>query len=231
MIETLALPVRIQLDPAPERAAHGPWRGEAEAAWRVRCAAHPGLFNGEIFLVTSIHEGVISGFFEEYLIWAHRAALLAHGVQLTALGVSGLTRCRDGSTVLARRGAGMLDLPGVWELTPAGGLDRDALVDGAIEPERVLRKELAEELNLEATAIRRLERHMLVLDHRSRVLDLVIRVDLDLDRSGVVERFATRATDEAQDLAFVTAEEPGPLGCEGDRVDRLVRHVLSGWQR
>ncbi|MCC6284538.1 MAG: hypothetical protein IT439_04430 [Phycisphaerales bacterium] len=126
-----------------------------DACWARLRAGNPRLFDGEIWSVRGFdaERGVIDASRDRY---AALACAREVGTGACLLGVTGIVRrVRAGAreVLVARRGAGVLAYPGLWELAPAGGIacaPGETPTDEAMRDQ--IRREGAEELEMPSGA-------------------------------------------------------------------------------
>ena len=152
-----------------------------ERIWR-RDLADPDrlLFNGTLFSVAAIEKGRIAGHFIEYRRYhaQRREPGLFPELRVRPLAVTGLLEIAEG-IVFGCRGTAVAQESGAWELAPAGGIDRDAVIDGKIDPATQIVLELHEELGIESRQLTRIDPFCVLEDTESHVIDFGIALAAD----------------------------------------------------
>ncbi len=120
-----------------------------------------------------------------------------------ALAVCGALCCRDG-VVLGRRDAGSVYQPGLWQLPPAGSVDRGADRGGTADLHAALMAELEEELGLGPDAITAI-RPLCLVEHPTGGLDLGMQLMTGLTGAEILGAHRARGNDEYSELAAVPA--------------------------
>jgi hypothetical protein len=141
------------------------------------------IFNGDLLVhratLAKDNSLEVSGYFTEYrFYYAQKQSGQSFG--LTPLAVSGLIICED-HVILARRASHVTSYPGLLELVPSGGLDRDsALDDGLVDFRQKLRDEFAEETRQPTEAILSIDPFALIHDPADPVYDIACRLHLNI---------------------------------------------------
>jgi len=131
--------------------------------------------------------------------------------------VTALVFCGD-AVVVGRRLETVTQDPGAWEVVPSGGVEPECLrPDGFVDPIVQLRKEMCEEIGLDAAASSapRLLWRMI----EGEVNDLVFGVEVSCDRGALSERFARRLRPEHSALELL----------EIDDLERELMHGSRCW--
>lgn len=183
------------------------------AIWRAAQSEQPALHNGRIYsLVEATRERLTAHALEYRLLVAQRRAPeMASVLAVRPIGVTGLLTGPDG-LVLGRRAKHVAADADLWEPAPAGSLARP-------EPAEQILEELAEELGLDRSKVRPPQPLGLVEDATSRVVDIVFRIETDLNAEALHTAWRKHGSDEyaeirivpPADLARFLAEHHGQL--------------------
>lgn len=229
VLHPVAADVRITASAASLALADGV-RARVDALWEATTAERPQLYDGMLFDMTACTPGHIEGRFVRYRDWmalrADPALRAVYGI--TPLAVTGVTRV-EGEILLGRRAAHTTQDAGLWELVPAGSIDRGG-EDGVVDPHVVLLAELHEELGIERDAVHAIGAPLaLAEDAGPGVWDLVLPLELGIGKEEVARAFEARSTDETTELRYVAdASVPDLLsGAEADRLAPVSRCVLA----
>ena len=183
------------------------WR---PAASRVAAGGAGTLFNGRVFSADSITPGLITGHLTEFrrVVAQMEQPALFKTLRLRPLAVCGVVHCDDG-VVIARRHAGAVYQPGMWQLPPAGSVDEHAVdADGSVALTRQLLDELSEELGL-ATTDMDAPRPLCIVEHAgSQVSDVGMALRCRLDGPAILATHAERGNQEYQSVRIL---RPGEL--------------------
>ena len=182
-----------------------------ELAWQKALAMRPWLHDGDIFAVTSIISDKICGIFVpyRYFVVQQEDLKLNKDFKVCPLGVTGRTRSVDGSILLARRGKEVYQNSGMWELAPAGGIQRASLIKGnLLDPFLAIEEELKEELGIERETILVREVVGVAFDKQSGVYEVIVDLQLSLNRNEVEQAFSKRTTKEYDELSWWAPGEP-----------------------
>ncbi len=205
-------------------------RARVDALWEATAAQRPHLYDGPLFDMTAHTPERIEGRFVRYRHWMALRAdpTLRDAYGITPLAVTGVTRV-EGDILLGRRAAHTTQDAGLWELVPAGSIDRGG-EDGGVDPQAVLLAELHEELGIERDGVAAIGAPLaLAEDEEPGVWDLVLPLELRLTKAEVERAFAARTTDETTELRYVAdASVPALLsGAEADALAPVSRCVLE----
>lgn len=205
-------------------------RAAIEAVWAEGTARRPELFDGEILSLVSFAPERIGASLVPYRLVHARRALphLAERIPAQPMAVSGITRCRNG-LIFGQRSPVVSGSAGLWELAPAGSLDRGSLrQDGSVDLRAAIAAELESELGIGADAIRALAVEGAVENIVTRLWDVVIGLELTLGKPEVLRRHAERGSGE-YGAVDVVPEVEVPAFCERVRwrlVD-VTYHLLD----
>ena len=186
-----------------------------ERHWQAACARHP-LFNGQVFCADRYDAAGLDGHWTEYRRQVAQMADpgLFRRLQVRSLAVCAALCCQDG-VVLGQRDAGAVYQPGLWQLPPAGSVDRGADRGATADLGAALMAELWEELGLSAEAVTAI-RPLCLVEHPSGVLDLGMQVTTLLCGADVLAAHRARGNQEYAALAVVPAPDvPGWLAARG----------------
>ena len=177
-----------------------------ERHWQAACARHD-LFNGEVFCADRYDAAGLDGHWTEY---RRQVAQMADPglfplLRVRTLAVCGALCCRDG-VVLGRRDAGSVYQPGLWQLPPAGSVDRGADRGGTADLQAALMAELEEELGLGPDAITAI-RPVCLVEHPTGVLDLGMQLTTALTAAEILAAHRRRGDAEYSELAAVPAAQ------------------------
>ena len=177
-----------------------------ERHWQAACARHL-LFNGQVFCADRYDAAVLEGHWTEYRRVVAQMAdpALRALLRVRSLAVCGALCCRDG-IVVGRREAGSVYQPGLWQLPPAGSVDRGAARDGGADLHAALMTELREELGMSEDDVATIRPACLV-EHPSGVLDLGMQVTTRLSGPAVLAAHKARGNGEYAELAVVPAPD------------------------
>ena len=179
------------------------------AAARVAAAGAGALFNGRVFSADSITHRLITGHLTEFrrIVAQMEQPALFKTLRLRPLAVCGVVYCADG-VVIARRHAGAVHQPGMWQLPPAGSVDGHAVdADGTVVLSRQLLDELREELGLAAAEVDT-PRPLCIVEHAgSHVSDCGMELRCRLDGRAILATHAERGNQEYQTVCILRREE------------------------
>lgn len=179
-----------------------------QAADRVATDGGGTLFNGRVFSADRITRGLITGHLTEYrrVVAQMERPELFDALHLRPLAVCGVVQSADG-VVIARRHAGAVYQPGMWQLPPAGSVDVRAVeADGTVMPARQLLDELREELGLAATDVGA-PRPLCIVEHAgSHILDLGMALRCRHDGAAIRAAHAARGNQEYETVRIVPRE-------------------------
>lgn len=200
----LAPDFRLIVEPAPPLPPETLAR--VETIWsELKAQRGETLFNAPVFVLGAHSPACVTIREMQYRHLAARkvdAALAAHGLGVTFLGVTGLVLCQDG-LVLGRRSPQAFFYPGQWEPAPAGTLDFP-------DPAAKVIEEMGEELGIGPEAVTKLTALALSFDRPCGLdsADILFRIDIALDAKGVIAAHRARGTDEYSEIAIVA---PGDI--------------------
>lgn len=206
----MALPYRLydldadfRLDERPPEPLAAATEQRVAAIWANEMQARgTGLYDGRIYTLIEYGRNCLTVRPMQYrhLVARRRAPELAQaGLALRPLGVTGLLTCPDG-IVLGRRAAHVAANPGLWEPAPAGSLDR-------LDPAALLLDELGEELGLMPAQVTPPVACGLIEDLASGVVDILFRLETDLDAAAVTAAHRARGSGEYTEIAVVAPAE------------------------
>ena len=181
---------------------------EAQAIWESEKRIRPGLFNGKIFSLDRIEDGVARGFMAEYkwhVAQARRPELASH-LRVRSLAVSGLVVV-DRHLIFGLRKADLAIEGGLWELAPSGTIH-----DGLREPDGSLSwrdhflEELREELGIDAP--RQLPRIFALIENTAtNIWELGVALELNLDHRDILAAYIAASAPEHSEMAAVPFED------------------------
>jgi hypothetical protein len=200
-----------------------------DALWAAELARRPHAFDGPMFSVTHRDGTRIAGQWTNYrrFMARRRQPALAEALGIRPLAVTGVLRCRDG-IVLGRRGDGVTQAAGAFEMAPAGGIAAEAIgPDGRIDPVRQALAELAEEVGLGASAITAAAPLGLAEDPETGVTDIVVGLWTPARFSEIALIHAQAVSAEYATLALVPPDGAEAfLAFPPSAVDRLSAALL-----
>lgn len=129
----------------PERVA----LDAVDAAWEALCRRVPRAHDGPMLHVLGTSRNGHGGVSIHCIRTSYRFhAVMREGLDtgVRPLGVKAVCTAPDGRVLMARRGEGTLNYPGMWEFAPAGSLEPD------VAPADMILRELREETGWEALA-------------------------------------------------------------------------------
>jgi len=172
------------LAPELDTAVEALWRS---AARRVAAGGAGHLFNGQVFSADTITPRLITGHMTEFrrVVAQMEDPRLGSALRVRPLAVCGVIACKEG-VIVGRRPAAAVYQPGLWQLPPAGSVDRNAVrPDGRIDLTGQLLAELREELGLRPDQVG-MPRPMCIVEHPgSRVSDLGLALSTALDFASI----------------------------------------------
>jgi len=187
------------------------------------------IFNAELLVhqETHIREDIVdvTGCFTEYrFYYAQKVSGQSFG--LTPLAVSGLIICED-HVILARRASHVTSYPGMLELVPSGGLDRDAAMDdGLVDFRSKLRVEFAEETGQPGESVLSVEPFALIHDPDDPAYDIACHLHVNIGRTQLMAGLAK--SDEYDDpVAVPMGEISDWLVAHQDELIPTSRAILS----
>lgn len=207
----------IELLPAPSEfvettSQQVPYPLEVEQAvdliWQAEKSKRPHLFDGQLFVVEQLTPQRASGRFVAYRYFMAQLKRpeLFEALRLEALAVSGALFSPDG-IVVGRRDHTVTQEGGVWELVPAGGIDRHCVVPGGrLEVTRQLMVELEEEVGLTANDITLTEIDCLMHDRERHVFDIGIKLVTSRLREDILARHRALKEAEHSELRVISRE-------------------------
>ena len=180
-----------------------------ERHWQDRSQRHA-LFNGRIFSADAITPGRITGHWTEYrrIVAQMADPALRHVLRVRSLAVCGALFCRDG-LVVGRREPDSAYQAGLWQLPPAGSVDRSAATPTGADWRRALLAELQEELGIPADAVTAL-RPLCLVQHPTGVLDMGVRIDTGLSAAEVRAHHRTCRDKEYDELLVLAPADLEP---------------------
>jgi len=200
-----------------------------DALWAAELARRPHAFDGPMFSVTHRDGTRIAGQWTTYrrFMARRRQPGLADALGVRPLAVTGVLRCRDG-IVLGRRGDGVTQAAGAFELAPAGGIAAEAVgPDGVIDPVRQALTELAEEVGLGASAITAAAPLGLAEDPETGVVDIIVGLWTPARFSEIALIHAQATSAEYATLALVPPDGAEAfLAFPPGAIDRLSATLL-----
>ena len=180
------------------------------AIWNAALAERPALFNGAVFSAERITASLITGRWSEYrrLVAQLREPELFDALGVRAVAVSGLLHGPSG-VLLGQRDDTAIYHAGLWQLPPAGSLDRGAArPDGAVDLRAQLLAEAEEELGLPAQLIGDTTPICAVEHLGSHVLDIGLAAEMTLDLPHLLARHsASRDAAEYRRLVLVPVNQ------------------------
>jgi len=200
-----------------------------DALWAAELAQRPHAFDGPLFSVTRNDGTVIAGQWTTYrrFMARRRQPALADALGVRPLAVTGVLRCRDG-IVLGRRGDGVTQAAGAFELAPAGGIAAESVgPDGRIDPVLQALAELTEEVGLGPSAIAAAEPLGLAEDPETGVTDIIVGLWTPARFSEIALIHAQATSAEYATLALVPPDGAEAfLAFPPGAVDRLSAALL-----
>jgi hypothetical protein len=177
----------------------------AAASARVAAGGAGRLFNGQVFSIDTIAPDLITGHLTEYRRLV--AQVEDHGLfpdlGIRSLAACGVLRCRDG-VLIGRRPPAAIYQPGMWQLCPAGSVDRGAMgAAGEMDFRGQLLTEITEELGLAPGEIGPVTPLCLVEHPGSHVTDLGMATSTPLDAAAVLSAHRIRGNGEYDPLRVV----------------------------
>jgi HAD superfamily hydrolase (TIGR01509 family) len=145
------------------------------------------IFNGKILaftrLATTAHTSVVvEGEYVEYCAFFAQRSRPRLEMGIMPIGVSGLTLVAKGRKIyvlLSVRSKNVTQYPGYFECAPSGSLDDSCLkIDGTIDYEAQLVKELSEETGLSGINIEKVESLCLLFDSDEKTYDICCTIRL-----------------------------------------------------
>ena len=190
-INLVAVPTAKTLTSAQDQAVARIWEkklGERTTA----------LFNGSLLNYVAHERRLgtteITGQFVEYRHFVAQRTDPSLNLGIRPVAVSGITIFSDNGeerVIFARRAMNMLQYPGLFELAPSGGLDRECLrPDGSIDFRAKVLDELAEETGLTSNCVRGADAFALIYDANEKVYDICCRIEVDVDKPMLETAFA-----------------------------------------
>lgn len=175
--------------------------------WQQQKSQRPDLFDGALLSVTEIVAGGIAGQWVPYSRWLAQRHAPALALGIRPLAVSGLTVCRDG-LVVGRRALKLGAEQRLWELAPSGSVDGTCMrPDGTVDLAEQISRELTEELGVERGAIREIVADCMLENTMSGLIDVVLRITLDLSAHAVRQAHRQHASGEYDEIAIVHASD------------------------
>ena len=199
------------------------------AHWEAARQSSPGLFNGHVFSVDAITPELILGHWTEFrrVVAQMREPGLHSLLRLRQLAVCGAIRCKQESsgiagTLLGRREASAVYMPGMWQLPPAGSVDKSVLdADGQVVLQRQLLTELQEELGVPGSAVLGLQPLCIVEHPGSHVLDLGFAVAAGWTAEAILAAHAQTGNAEYDAVRFL------PLTDVEQTIDELGESLMT----
>jgi hypothetical protein len=191
----------------------------AAASARVAAGGAGQLFNGQVFSIDTIAPDSITGHLTEY---RRVVAQVEDHTLFPVLGIRSLAACGvlscSGGVVIGRRPAGAIYQPGMWQLCPAGSVDRGAArPDGTMDYRAQLRAEVLEELGIGPEFLGAITPLCLVEHAGSHVSDLGMAVRTTLGPDAILTAHRSSGNGEYDPLRIVpVAELPGFIEWAGD---------------
>jgi len=203
----------------------------AEEVWAQRKAANPALFNGKVFSLDRFEGADVLGFMAQYKCYLAQLdhPELADAYRISSLAVSGLVVAR-GHVLFGLRKTSLSVEPGLWEMVPSGTIHADLReADGSLSWAGIFKDEFAEELGMPfpdtpCTAF------ALVEDTTTRIWELGVAAELDLDHRDVLLAWSTAGQVEHAEMAAVPVEEAARCITErGPLMTGVSKHLLAAW--
>jgi 8-oxo-dGTP pyrophosphatase MutT (NUDIX family) len=176
--------------------------------WARRRAERPKMFNGAVYVLRQheIEGGTLTGAFlrtdfKTFLYWREHPALAAGAVS-DSFGAA-LIRSAEGHMLLARQVSGHLNAGLVYP--PSGLIDDNDAIDGAIDIDASIARELQEETGLEAAALTRTPGYFIILLPRQVTIAAEYRSPLPAAalRAGILEFIRGQPDPEIDDIVIV----------------------------
>lgn len=187
VVAATGLRVRVGIE---SRVADSATELEIGRLWDEARRARSGLSDGN---VVALSEWVANGHAllvtTEIVPYRYYVAQRAGGrsMGIFPLGVTGVVRLRYGELVLGRRGRGVTQYPGHWELVPSGGIPAERVnADGVVDAEGHLLEELREELGIGPELVRKVVPLGLIEDAADRAFDLAYLIETDAEITDIV---------------------------------------------
>ncbi len=200
---------------------------QVEALWqaaiaRVAAGGAGRLFNGQVFSADRMTPFEITGHMTEFrrIVAQMDDPSLGPALDIRPLAVCGVIRCADG-VVMGRRPGGAVYQAGMWQLPPAGSVDRGALrPDGTIDLVGQILVELTEEVGLPADSVGQPVPLCAVEHQGSRVTDLGIGLATPLSGPAVLAAHQARGNGEYDPL--IVLQPPALAAFVAEAGDTLV---------
>lgn len=144
-----------------------------ERIWQSELKANPFLFNGQLFSAQAYDKNKLTGAFVpfKYFIAQVRKSTLKSALKIRPVGISGLTLLGD-NVMIGKRAPFVTQYPNCYELAPSGSVDDECVVDHEIDLQALVKKELLEEVGIEAKRVKSIRFFILAHDKKTDLIDL-----------------------------------------------------------
>jgi len=151
--------------------------------WNYDIVNNKYLYDGEIFCINKLDVNEIIGYFASYRYTYVQSKIGYLGIR--TLAVVAAVKCLDGF-ILVKRSQQVTQDKGLWELSISGGIEKFSSVDGLVDPEIQIKKEIFEELGIDSKNISSICYLGYLEDSSiSHVVDLVYQVDINLKANDI----------------------------------------------
>lgn len=191
----------VELDSTPRKIdLSDDVRRQVEDIWNEEKKLNPMLFNGSILNVSSYSKERILGQFVEYkhFMAQRRLPALKKQLQLHVLAITGVTVTSQ-HVLIGKRSKYVSHYPGLYELTPSGGVDADAFVGHHVDYREQIQRELEEETGYKPQQIEEIQPLYLIIEESC--IDIVAVVKLR------ISDLAIKATKEYEELMWIARDK------------------------
>jgi len=144
-----------------------------EKIWQQELKLKAALYNGQMLSALSYDSKNLIGTFLPYKLFLAqlRKPALKSVLKIAPVSISGLTLLGE-NVVIGKRAHFVTQFPNCYELAPSGGIEKEFVVDHEVDLAGQIKKELFEEIGVDAKKVKTIRFFALVHDKKTDVIDL-----------------------------------------------------------
>lgn len=135
----------------------------------------------------------------KYVLAMHTDPSIKKELNLTTVGVTGLTEC-DGHLLIGKRSDQVTQYKNCYETAPSGGIEEYHFKEGKVDYLSQVLDELEEETEIPREEVKSIKEEFLAYDFTSQSIDVCIRMDLD---PSVMNSVKLKKNDEYSELEWI----------------------------